>query len=38
MRSIVIVLSALALLSLGACKGWYAGGDAGFSAPANHHN
>jgi len=36
MRSIFVVLSALALLSLGACAGWYAAGDVG--AQDNHRN
>ena len=32
MRSIFVVLSALALLSLGACAGVYVAGDAGVQA------
>jgi hypothetical protein len=37
MKSVVAVLSALALLGLGACAGFYAAGDAGASAPADSH-
>ncbi len=36
MRSILIILSALALLSLGACAGMYVAGDTG--AQTDHHN
>ena len=38
MRSIVLVLSAFALLSLGACAGMYVAGDAGPGAQDTHHN
>ena len=36
MRSVLVILSALALLSLGACAGRYVAGDAG--AQDSHHN
>ena len=38
MRATFVVLSAFALLSLGACAGMYVAGDAGASAPDNRHN
>jgi len=38
MRSILVMLSAFALLSLGACAGMYVAGDTGVSAPDNHRN
>jgi len=38
MRSIFVVLSAFALLSLGACAGMYVAGDTGGGAPDNHRN
>jgi hypothetical protein len=38
MRSIFLVLSALALLSLGACAGMYVAGDTGASVRDDSHN
>jgi hypothetical protein len=38
MRSILLILSAIALLSLGGCAGMYVAGDTGVSAPDNRHN
>ena len=38
MRSVFVVLSSLALLSLGACAGMYVAGDTGVGAQDNHHN
>ena len=38
MRSLLVILSAFALLSLGACAGMYVAGDAGAGAQDSHHN
>ena len=38
MRSILVILSAFALLSLGACAGMYLTGDASAGATDNRHN
>jgi len=38
MRSVFVVLSALALLSLGACAGMYVAGDAGAGSQDHQRN
>ena len=38
MRSVLVVLSALALLSLGACAGMYLAGDAGAGSQDHQRN
>ncbi len=38
MRSMLVVLSALALLSLGACAGMYVAGDAGAGSQDHQRN